>query len=243
MRGGAAIRRVLDVARMAEAVSRPGIDPRIWASYAIVDDDPRAISVERGGVFVDVHLQPSMIPCVALLGQAHSAPGAGDYRPVRRGDLVFVTIPTGDPNAGAVLTRRCANAIDTTPATVNGRTNDGSFGYDVVDADVEEQSTTGQWRRRAATIAALDGRATDGVRLGFAATERVIRGDAYAAAESAFLTALNTFAVAVGAAVGTIPGGAAAGAAIGTAAGVLANAATAFTNAVTAALSAKVRTE
>jgi len=142
-------------------------------------------------------------------------------RPIRRGDAVLVGIPDGDGNAGPIILARLASTADAVPTTVNDRATDGSFAYDVVDADVEEESTTGQWRRRAATIAALDGQATAGVLLGFAASQRVVRGDAYTNAESAFLAALNTFAAAVGTAVGSIPvggGGAAAGAAITTAA-------------------------
>jgi hypothetical protein len=119
----------MDVLRAGEAISRPGIDPRTWVAYGTVDDDPDAVAIEAGGVFVDVTLHPSEKPVTCRWGGIYAAPGGAVFFPVRRRDEVMVLVPDGDEDAGCVAMPRLHNDIDTFPLTVNGREVDGSFPF------------------------------------------------------------------------------------------------------------------
>ena len=118
-----------DVRRMAEAISAPGIDPRMWCTYATVDDDPDAIAIEEGGVFIDVHTQPGNRPLTCRYAGVYAAPGGAIFFPIRRGDEVLVFITNGDENEGPVAYPRMHNDIDRFPLTVNGREVDGTFPF------------------------------------------------------------------------------------------------------------------
>lgn len=105
-----------DVRRLSEALRSDGIDPRHWSSHATVgttgDDgtfdpgDGKAIHIAPDGVWLDVLLEPRLIPLTVRL-----ALGAGVHAhiqaPVRPGDRVLVLIPDGNyanaPTAVAIL--------------------------------------------------------------------------------------------------------------------------------------------
>lgn len=96
---------------MGAALSRPGIDPRTWVSYATVT----AIGIDTEGVFVDVTLLPSRDPGTARLGSDYTGPGYGLYFPIGIGDEVVVEAPNGDPQGGLVITSRLHSASDQLP--------------------------------------------------------------------------------------------------------------------------------
>lgn len=99
----------VDMGRMANAVSRPGIDPRVWLTLAIVKDvgyDPDE------GIFVDVQYQPNGDIETCLLGAPYAGAEFGFYFPVNVDDTVLVGIPMGDPNDGPILITRVWNAGD-----------------------------------------------------------------------------------------------------------------------------------
>lgn len=100
-----------DVTRMGAAVSRPGIDPRTWVSYATVT----AIGIDTEGVFVDVVLLPSRDPGTARLGSNYTGPGYGLYLPIGLGDEVLVEAPNGDPQHGLVISTRLHSPSDQLP--------------------------------------------------------------------------------------------------------------------------------
>src|ERR1700690_3179162 len=97
------VRTGVDTGRLAAAVSRPGIDPRIWVANATV--------MELGydannGLYADVQLQPSGDVETCMLGTPYARPNAGLWFPVSVGDRVLVCFPMGDPNQGPVIFAR-----------------------------------------------------------------------------------------------------------------------------------------
>lgn len=102
-----------DTNRMAEALSRPGIDPRTWKSLAIVT----VVHVDPGhGHFVDVTLLPLGQPGTARVGSQYAGNGFGSYFPIAVDDEVVVGLPDGDPMAGMVVLARLWCAADPPPA-------------------------------------------------------------------------------------------------------------------------------
>ena len=112
---------ILDMGRLSQAVSRPGIDPRTWVSLAIVNSvvvDP----VE--GVFCGITLMPSEIEETARLGAAYAGNGFGFYAPPRIDDEVMVCAPSGDPSQGLVITGRLWSPSDVPPAEASSHPQD-----------------------------------------------------------------------------------------------------------------------
>ena len=134
--------RRLDVLRAAAALSTPGIDPSMHISYATVDDDDNAISIEAGGVFVDVTLHPSEKSLTCRYVGMYSAPGGAVYFPIRRGDEVAIT--NGDEREGPLCTLRCHNEVDTFPLTVNGRDVTGDFPFVKIESGDWEIEVAGE---------------------------------------------------------------------------------------------------
>lgn len=102
----------LDVNRMSEAVSRPGIDPRLWVSLAIVTE----VFVDADhGHFVQVLCVPSQAVHPARVGTLYSGNGFGLYLPLEVDDEVVVVAPDGDPAAGLVVIPRLWSGGDPPP--------------------------------------------------------------------------------------------------------------------------------
>lgn len=109
----------LDVTRLANAVSRPGIDPRIWVSYAVLQTEP-FVDERPGkqGVFADVRLLPSGVMDTARVGAIYAGNGFGLYAPLHKDDEVLVCAPSGDPDEGLVIVQRLWSTSDPQPAQV-----------------------------------------------------------------------------------------------------------------------------
>lgn len=106
------IRSTVDTGRVSAGLSRPGIDPRLWLSYATVLElgvDPAE------GVYADVQLLPTGEKETVLVGAAYAGPGYGAWAPLAAGDLVLVAAPRGDFNLGAVLVARLWGGADPPP--------------------------------------------------------------------------------------------------------------------------------
>lgn len=129
-----------DAAAFGEALERPGIDPRQWFSYGIVDDssgDSKSVRFkdENGealpfGVMVDVTLQPSgiKVPC-RVAGQVAGVKEA-DWYPFQDRDEVLVAIPQGDERAGCVIIGRMNQGFDVFPQSVAGMdVTKNNFGF------------------------------------------------------------------------------------------------------------------
>jgi hypothetical protein len=107
---------------LAEAFSFPGIDPRVWCSYAIVDNftdgsEEQAVEFDQddGQPYINIVLKPHDIPARARIGMLNSGPGEGTWFPFVGGEEVLVAVPQGDPRAGCVILARLGNAYDTYP--------------------------------------------------------------------------------------------------------------------------------
>lgn len=108
-----------DMARMANALSRPGIDPRIWISYGVLTSEPY-IEMRNGqqDVLVDVTLLPSGDQETARVGAAYAGNGFGLYMPLHEDDEVLVLAPSGDPDQGLVIAQRLWSPADPPPQEV-----------------------------------------------------------------------------------------------------------------------------
>lgn len=106
----------IDTTRLASAVSQPGIDPRIWVSYAVLLTEPY-IDMTDGyqDVVADVLLAPSNVVETARVGAAYAGNGFGLYAPLHKDDEVMVCAPSGDPDQGLVITHRLWSPSDPPP--------------------------------------------------------------------------------------------------------------------------------
>lgn len=99
--------RGFDVARLSNAVSRPGIDPRIWVSYAVLTSDPYIETIEgQEDIVADVLLLPSQQELTARVGAIYAGFGFGLYCPLYKDDEVLIAAPSGDPDEGLVILQR-----------------------------------------------------------------------------------------------------------------------------------------
>jgi hypothetical protein len=104
----------MDIARLGQAISRPGIDPRTWVSMAIALDDSKVDPAF--GVYVNVQLLPSGEKYTAIVGADYAGPGFGLYSPIKAGDDLVVMIPNGDPRVNVQVIRRLWSAAGIPPA-------------------------------------------------------------------------------------------------------------------------------
>jgi len=88
--------RVFDVARAAEALSRPGIDPRCFTTLAVVNK----VNATAAGVYCDVTTIMG-IQETAALAPDYGGDGYGFYAPIEAGHMVLIAIPEGEHAAGA----------------------------------------------------------------------------------------------------------------------------------------------
>lgn len=107
-----------DTGRLAEALSIPGIDPRLWVSNAVVNDDGSGnakVRLDSSGYLVEVTLLPSGIVEVARVGTVYNGPGFGLYFPLGSGDTGLVVAPDGSPDAGLVWIPKMWSPADPPP--------------------------------------------------------------------------------------------------------------------------------
>lgn len=108
-----------DMARLANALSIPGIDPRIWVSYAYLTSEPYIETVEgREDIVADIVLLPSQQEETARVGAIYAGNGFGFYCPLHAEDEVLVVAPSGDPDEGLVITQRLWSPADPPPQEV-----------------------------------------------------------------------------------------------------------------------------
>jgi hypothetical protein len=105
-----------DMQRTGEAIARPGMDTRIWASLATVTKlkvDP------NGGVLADIVLMgaQSGTPETARVGASMASQGTGLYLPIEVDDEVLVVAPDGTPDAGLVIVAALWDRGTKPPAT------------------------------------------------------------------------------------------------------------------------------
>jgi len=196
-------RRSLDFGRIAEAVSRPGIDPRAWVALARVDDDPDAVVWDADlGWTADVTFAGGPLagegPVSCRVASPAQGAGAGRASPVRQGGLVVVVIPSGDPNEDAVIVGQLHDVDDArAPTSVNGDSiveTDASSGQVAADVThltaLPDEDLDEEWRSWRVTA--------DAMTLGVAdADQPFVRGDDQADALDDLADALGQFAAAI----------------------------------------------
>lgn len=86
----------MDTSRAGEALSRPGMDPRPWASLAVVT----AVNVTDGGTICDVTTLTG-IEETASYTPVYGGSGYGLSAPIEVGSMVLISIPEGEFATGA----------------------------------------------------------------------------------------------------------------------------------------------
>ena len=118
----------VDVERIAEAVSRPGIDPRAWVSMARTSDDLSSTDYDPDyGWRLDAITYAGAFHgntvCCRQMAQGPGMDGYGDYHPPGADEEIVVLFPGGDPDedpiAIGVVSNRSGGGP---PKTVAGRT-------------------------------------------------------------------------------------------------------------------------
>ncbi len=185
----------IDMGRLSAAVSRPGIDPRIWCSYAYAMEDS-SIDPDHGH-FVDVKLLPTKLQVTVRVPQQYAGGRFGNnYGVIHKDDELVVLFPDGDPAAGGFAVMRAWSAADKPPELWTA--NPGDVGC-VVEQDLNYRvllSGTGEFLVESAQKAVIAAPTVvaeaDNVRLGAeGATEALILGTTYRAQEFAMNTALQ----------------------------------------------------
>lgn len=103
------VRGSTDVAALASAVTRPGIDPRVWLTLAVVTE--LGYDAEHG-VYADVTFQPSGMKETCLIGSNYAGGEFGDWCGIEVDDTVLVAVPDGDPASGPWIVCRAWNGGD-----------------------------------------------------------------------------------------------------------------------------------
>lgn len=115
------IPRPLDLRSLGEAVSFPGIDPRVWVSLAIVDSLDEIEWDPDHGPLVPITLQPSGVQTFAVCGQSVSGNQEGEGCPFVENDMVLVVNPQGLERADTVIVCRLSSHLAPPPSLCGGQ--------------------------------------------------------------------------------------------------------------------------
>ena len=105
---------------LGEALSHPGIDPRIWVSLATVDDE-EVVWDQDLGALIPITEQPSGVQTYAVLGQSVAGNQEGQGSPFVAGDLLLVANPDGSEKADTVVICRLSSDLNPPPALCGGQ--------------------------------------------------------------------------------------------------------------------------
>jgi hypothetical protein len=190
----------MDTGRLAQAVSRPGIDPRTWVSLAVALGESHVDPAY--GVFVNVQLMPTGEKYTAIVAADYVGPSFGFYTPIHLHDDLIVVIPGGDPRLGVTVVKRLWTAADLPPAEA---VLDPTEVMLVVEPDKNLRlKVTGAGKVEIDSDATVTLKAP-AVRLGEeAATEQLVLGTTYRGNEDTMITALNTLVAALNTFAGAI---------------------------------------
>ena len=153
------VRSSVDLGRLAEAASRPGIDPRNWLTRCIITD---VVYDPKHGLFADVKIQPDGDEETVLVGANYAGDDFGSYWPVKVDDIVLVAFPLGDPGEGGVIISRLFSGSEKPPKELSAN-DSGADGDPTTDPTlrIEDGATLRIVGRNAANYKLeLDGNAT-----------------------------------------------------------------------------------
>lgn len=114
-----------DVQTLREAFSGPGMDPREWVSYAIVDadgesDEEKSVVFDEDlGPLVNVTLHPAGKQVRCRVASFVAGNGEADWYPFLEKDEVLVVMPEGSER-NAIIIARLNQSIDKFPTMVGG---------------------------------------------------------------------------------------------------------------------------
>lgn len=108
-----------DVAKIAAALERPGIDPRKFVELAVVT----AVAVDGRGVHCDVTTAEG-IPETVALAPPYGGPGYGFYGPIQIDDAIVIAMPDGKYNAGGRIVGRIWDPGSPPPAEASAHPED-----------------------------------------------------------------------------------------------------------------------
>lgn len=115
----------IDLQELAQALSYPGIDPRTWVSYALVDREQEGEAAVKfdpeWGPMVRVILQPENVQTWCRVGMQVAGNGEGEWHPFVQGDELLVMVPEGSILAVPVVVARLCNSLDKFPERVAGK--------------------------------------------------------------------------------------------------------------------------
>jgi hypothetical protein len=102
----------IDVSALGSAVSRPGIDPRVWATLAVVRDV--GFDAEHG-MYADVTYMPDGDQETCSIGADYCGNGFGAYPTYKKDDWVLVVVPGGDSGNGPVVVKKIFTGSEKPP--------------------------------------------------------------------------------------------------------------------------------
>ena len=108
----------LDMSRMADAFSKPGIDPRKWCSYCKIAGNPE---IRESSVFVSAIIQPEGRVVTLRVPPEYSGPGVGIWMPLSVGETVVAVFPDGNQDAGGIVCKRMWDFENATPEEVRNK--------------------------------------------------------------------------------------------------------------------------
>ena len=128
-RRASAGRRPLDQRTAAEAFAYPGIDPRMWITFALVDQDEPIDFDPEYGPLISCTAEPGGNPLRCQLSMQVAGDGEGEYHPFVAGDTVLVLCVGGNERT-AVIVGRMPNARAPFPPNVGGQdATKNAFGF------------------------------------------------------------------------------------------------------------------
>lgn len=194
----------IDANRLALAVQRPGIDPRIWGALAVATGDSQ-LDPDHGA-FVEVKILPSGEEFNCYLPADYAGNQFGENKGgVKKDDQLFIAVPNGDPAEGGVVLARFHSETD----------KPGQLAISFPADHTLELEPGKSWRLKVSGDGVLAVIESPGIRLGDAAaaesfvlgntyrTEEAAANNAVAAAHNADAT-LATAIVALGAALSPV---------------------------------------
>lgn len=174
--------------RISQGVSRPGIDPRVWASMAFAIDE-EFVDAEHGS-FIDVRLLPNGEEITCYVPQGYVGKDFGEHdQLIHKDDKLLVVVTNGDPNEGGTVVIRYQNNVDKPPQLVVDHPADFVRVQETDTSYWLKLQGSGKWQTEAETTTFK----TEKVRLGDeSATEQVILGSTYRQKETTLHTNLIT---------------------------------------------------
>lgn len=128
-----------DTGAIGAAFARPGMDTRVWLSFAVVTK----VRYDPAGMLADLSLLPSGAEETCLIGSQFARPRSGSWRPIGVGDTIVVGYPDGDPMSGPVLITRIHVASDPPPEEFAAGTDVLESGNDAATDDMVDRVPDG----------------------------------------------------------------------------------------------------